>query len=569
MSQVLELAKQGDAKAIAALMNHQLRSQNIVAKVVVQEHRVKVMLEGLSVPEQSALTQFVTQGLQHLALPQIQHLEIYGRRMGESQPAWKQGVSLAMAGATIPPQSTVADPSPSQDRSSTASPAASIVPDTRLTSPPYNPAETAAPIEMTTAECSSNPTFSGSLVERAQQGDEAAIAEFVQQALADRPNLESAIELNDGKLKITLTTSEFLDGQAFAAEFGKKLNEIASTQVREAAIYKQRSAKANPFLVKEMTLVPTVANSTKTAESNSAATIEMAASPQATPTTQAHRGTTHTSSNNSQFGQKTGVANTMQTPFAPKGPSLEWSKIFGEILLGFFFRRRLTGVGAIGTVLAICIKVGMVWMFPPGQLGKGTVLSDHTASGKVENTGGRTVNLKGAAALWDPKQKKLMISMLPVSVTSGDVKELKMLVTDPDMVAIPEESPASLLAVGRPATDRKTFAGMPAVQFNVQFDPTATKFTGASTSQFQLEATLPLKENEWKTAKLMCETACSSGASGLSIKTFEPREGGKLDLMLTGTAEDKSKVNIKVSTKVYIQEMAAPTKISEKSDQEQ
>jgi hypothetical protein len=55
-------------------------------------------------------------------------------------------------------------------------------------------------------------------------------------------------------VKVTIQTSEFMDGQAFSSDFGNQMNEIASKQVREVELYKRKSEKTPPFLVKKMSL---------------------------------------------------------------------------------------------------------------------------------------------------------------------------------------------------------------------------------------------------------------------------------------------------------------------------
>ena len=72
--------------------------------------------------------------------------------------------------------------------------------------------------------------------------------------MSDRPDLTSVVELEGTCLKVTIQTSEFLDGQNFVAEFGRKLSPITSDQVQDVAIYKRRSEASAVFLVKQMHL---------------------------------------------------------------------------------------------------------------------------------------------------------------------------------------------------------------------------------------------------------------------------------------------------------------------------
>lgn len=52
---LLEQAKQGDAKAIASLLNQQLQPKGITAKVANQENCLQIMLEAVQVQKYCAL----------------------------------------------------------------------------------------------------------------------------------------------------------------------------------------------------------------------------------------------------------------------------------------------------------------------------------------------------------------------------------------------------------------------------------------------------------------------------------------------------------------------------------
>lgn len=52
-SNLLQLAKQGDAKAIAALLNRQLQIKGITAKVFLKDNCLQFMLEASEVPEKT------------------------------------------------------------------------------------------------------------------------------------------------------------------------------------------------------------------------------------------------------------------------------------------------------------------------------------------------------------------------------------------------------------------------------------------------------------------------------------------------------------------------------------
>jgi dienelactone hydrolase len=66
--------------------------------------------------------------------------------------------------------------------------------------------------------------------------------------------IEFSLELEAGHLKITIQTSKFLEAQELAVELGNKIESIAPAEITDVAVYKRKSATANVFLIKEMTL---------------------------------------------------------------------------------------------------------------------------------------------------------------------------------------------------------------------------------------------------------------------------------------------------------------------------
>lgn len=85
---LLELAKQGDAQAIASLMNRQLQPKGITAKVTLKEACLQVMLESAQVPNRQALVAFIRKVITGLGAASIERAKIYGRQIGEEFPAW-------------------------------------------------------------------------------------------------------------------------------------------------------------------------------------------------------------------------------------------------------------------------------------------------------------------------------------------------------------------------------------------------------------------------------------------------------------------------------------------------
>jgi hypothetical protein len=221
-SQVLELAQQGDTEAISALMNRQLKPQGVSAQVARSQNCLQIMLEGLDVPDQKRMTNFVVQGVRKLNLGS--NVQITGRRMGDKTPAWSESFAISENGVTpIDLQAQAAAPQGEETET--------------------------APLEV------AQTLGAGDYKSRAKRGDGVALQQFVEEVLSDRPEFTPFVEVADGLVKVTIQTTAFMDGQAFASDFGKLMNELASDQVRELELYKRKSEKTLPFLVNKMTLV--------------------------------------------------------------------------------------------------------------------------------------------------------------------------------------------------------------------------------------------------------------------------------------------------------------------------
>lgn len=87
-SNLLELAKQGNASAIASLINRQLQPKGITAKTALKDNCLQIMLESPQIPNQQALIGFIHKGITKLEVASIQTVKIYGRKTGEEIPSW-------------------------------------------------------------------------------------------------------------------------------------------------------------------------------------------------------------------------------------------------------------------------------------------------------------------------------------------------------------------------------------------------------------------------------------------------------------------------------------------------
>ncbi|MEH2182066.1 hypothetical protein [Nostoc sp.] len=98
---ILELAKQGDAEAIAFLMNRHLHPKGIAAKVTFQDACLEVMLESAEVPNQQILVAFIRKGLTALEAASVERVKVYGQQTDKDFPDWSQEFDLGIAQAEI------------------------------------------------------------------------------------------------------------------------------------------------------------------------------------------------------------------------------------------------------------------------------------------------------------------------------------------------------------------------------------------------------------------------------------------------------------------------------------
>lgn len=102
---IVNLAKEGDPKAIAFLIGQALQSFGVTAKASSENDTLHLLLEGEKLPAQDACIRVAVKGLQRLEPKNIYSLTIYGRQQGQQLPAWTQNIELKKS-LTCQPAST-------------------------------------------------------------------------------------------------------------------------------------------------------------------------------------------------------------------------------------------------------------------------------------------------------------------------------------------------------------------------------------------------------------------------------------------------------------------------------
>jgi uncharacterized protein (DUF697 family) len=85
-----ELAKQGDAQAIATFMNRPLQPKGITAKAVMKNDCLQILLEAAQVPNQQVLVPLINKWISNLGADSIKKVKVFGRQAGEEFPAWNE-----------------------------------------------------------------------------------------------------------------------------------------------------------------------------------------------------------------------------------------------------------------------------------------------------------------------------------------------------------------------------------------------------------------------------------------------------------------------------------------------
>ena len=104
---ILNLAKEGDPRAIAFLIGQALESFGVTAKASRENDSLHLLLEAEQLPAEEACLRVAVKGLERLQPNNIYSLTVYGRRVGQQLPAWTQTVELKKRQTPAPVSATV------------------------------------------------------------------------------------------------------------------------------------------------------------------------------------------------------------------------------------------------------------------------------------------------------------------------------------------------------------------------------------------------------------------------------------------------------------------------------
>ncbi|MBD3882783.1 CapA family protein [Phormidium tenue FACHB-886] len=102
---VLRLARQGDAEAIAQILKRALLTQEVQVRVKQQAGCLQVFLQATPAPDRRVYARAVYAALSCLGASSVQSIRVYGCRMGKAQPEWVQGFVLGEGRSAVGQQS--------------------------------------------------------------------------------------------------------------------------------------------------------------------------------------------------------------------------------------------------------------------------------------------------------------------------------------------------------------------------------------------------------------------------------------------------------------------------------
>lgn len=210
---ILELAKQGDAKAIALLLNRQLQPKGITAAASLKDGCLQVMLEATEAPSQQVLAAWVSKSIAGLGAASIEKVKVYGRQTGSKVPAWSQ--EFEVAGQKLPVANVT------EGRAS-----------------------------------SSENTESNqlSLKERAKLGDVEAIASLLNLPLQNK-GISATASLQDGCLQVMLEADPVPEEELAVRVVRRELTSLKAGAIASVKVYGQQAGEDFPAWNREFEIV--------------------------------------------------------------------------------------------------------------------------------------------------------------------------------------------------------------------------------------------------------------------------------------------------------------------------
>ncbi|MBD1864780.1 MULTISPECIES: hypothetical protein [Trichocoleus] len=92
--ELVQLAKQGDGRAIATLLNRAFEKQATAVKVNLRGNCLQVLLEATPTPEPLAAMTLMQQVMSHIQPESLERVQVYGREIGAKTFSWQKEIRL-------------------------------------------------------------------------------------------------------------------------------------------------------------------------------------------------------------------------------------------------------------------------------------------------------------------------------------------------------------------------------------------------------------------------------------------------------------------------------------------
>ncbi|AVH64190.1 GUN4 domain-containing protein [Nostoc sp. 'Peltigera membranacea cyanobiont' N6] len=94
---ILQLAKQGNPKAIATIINRQLEPKGIIAQVDLKDNCLQILIEAIQLPPQHIIVEYFRKSFTNLDATAIKTIKVYAKRPGEVFFDWHELFDLVEA----------------------------------------------------------------------------------------------------------------------------------------------------------------------------------------------------------------------------------------------------------------------------------------------------------------------------------------------------------------------------------------------------------------------------------------------------------------------------------------
>ena len=232
---VQQAAKQGNPQAITILLNRQLQSKGITAKVSAKDSCLQIMLEATNVLNQKGLVAAIQKWIDGLGVDSIQRVQIYAKQTGEDIPAWNDSFEVVRQLEEPKIADTVISPTVETE----------IV-------------ESDVKVEEINAS-----KLDFGLLELAKNGDTKAISELIKNSLK-QTDVKVRATLNKGLLQVVLVSSQVSKQDDSISAIPKLVQDFNSNLISKLKVIGMQEIKgsnsSNISWVKETVIEKTVSD---------------------------------------------------------------------------------------------------------------------------------------------------------------------------------------------------------------------------------------------------------------------------------------------------------------------